>query len=479
MSDLDSDEVLAHRRFLFEEGLAQSGYRQQGGAWVGTVQHRKGSTEVRIDISEQFPYRHPRVTPTDPSSTVWSWHRERDGALCLVAEDDHEDLWWADPTQFLQHLRGWFDSADDDWRDDRTDMDLERYFPISDDRRLVMYGDLAARDGRLVRLKSLSAYTLELSPNLPPARTRKSKHDRIGYVANLGRLSEPPRSWSAVQQLIGEEATGAFAPAGADTLILRYQRGDHEGAVVLALEQSQGGIELRHLNSAPTTTEALRARAGRSAAQLCDRNVAIIGLGAIGSFTADLLARAGVKTFTLIDRDIIKPGNLPRHLAGPDAIGLPKTLAVKQLLVKRYGLAEDSIRALDYTIDSPDEVMTLLSDHDLVVDASADFSVTAMIHHAAARIGSHAISAALQNSGRTARIDVLPPLNGKPLPSTTQPNNKDEAYFEAGCGSPISPSTPQAVIETAAIGARHAIGLLTNTPITRAGEARQLTESQQ
>jgi hypothetical protein len=343
----------------------------------------------------------------------------------------------------------------------------------------VMYGDLAGRDGRLVRLKSLSAYTLELSPNLPPVRTRKSKHDRIGYVANLGRLSEPPRSWSTVQQLIGEEAVGTFARAGADTLILRYQRGDHEGAVVLALEQSQGGNELRHLNSAPTTMEALRARAGRSADQLCDRNVAIIGLGAIGSFTADLLARAGVKTFTLVDRDIIKPGNLPRHLAGPDAIGLPKTLAVKQLLVKRYGLAEDSIRALDYTIDDPDEVVTLLSSHDLVVDASADFSVTAMIHHAAARIGSHAISAALQNSGRTARIDVLPPLDGKALPSTAQPNAKDEAYFEAGCGSPISPSTPQAVIETAAIGARHAIGLLTNTPITRAGEARQLTESQQ
>ena len=479
MSDLDSDEMLAHRRFLFEEGLAQSGYRQQGGAWVGTVQHREGTTEVRIDISEQFPYRPPRVTPTTQSSTVWSWHRERDGALCLVAKDDHEDLWWADPTQFLQHLRGWFDSADDDWRDDRTDMDLERYFPISEDRRLVMYGDLAARDGRLVRLKSLSAYTLELSPNLPPVRTRKSKHDRIGYIANLGRLSEPPRSRSTVQQLIGEEAAGIFARAGADTLILRYQRGAHEGAVVLALEQSQGGNELRHLNSAPTTTEALRARAGRSADQLYDRNVAIIGLGAIGSFTADLLARAGIKTFTLVDRDIIKPGNLPRHLAGPDAIGLPKTLAVKQLLVKRYGLAEDSIRALDYMIDDPDEVMTLLSKHDLVVDASADFSVTAMIHHEAARIGSHAISAALQNSGKTARIDVLPPLNGEPLPSTAQPNAKDEGYFEAGCGSPISPSTPQAVIETAAIGARHAIGLLTNTPIMRAGEARQLTESQQ
>jgi hypothetical protein len=39
-------------------------------------------------------------------------------------------------------------------------MDLERYFPVSDDRRLVMHEDLAARDGRLVRRKSLSAYTL-------------------------------------------------------------------------------------------------------------------------------------------------------------------------------------------------------------------------------------------------------------------------------------------------------------------------------
>jgi molybdopterin/thiamine biosynthesis adenylyltransferase len=479
MSVLDTDEFLAHRRFLFEEGLAQAGYRQQGKAWVGTVQHREGSTEVRMNLSEQFPYRPPRVTPTDPNSTAWSWHRERDGALCLVAEDDHEDLWWADPTQFLQHLRGWFDSAEDEWRDDRTDMDLERYFPISDDRRLVMYGDLAALDGRLVRLKSLSAYTLELSPNLPPARTRKSKHDRIAYIANLGRLSEPPRSWSAVQRLIGQDAAGTFARAGADTLILRYQRGDHEGVVVLALEQSQGGIELRHLNSAPATTDALRARAGRSAAQLYDRHVAIIGLGAIGSFTADLLARAGVKRFTLVDRDIIKPGNLPRHLVGPDAIGLPKTLAVKQFLIGRYGLAEDDISNIDSSVVDLDGVSTLLSGHDLLIDASADFSVTAMIHHAAARIGTHAISAALQNSGTTARIDILPSLSGEPLPSTAHPNPDEPPYFEAGCGSPISPSTPQSVVEAAAIAARHAIGLLTGTPIARAGEARQLTESQQ
>ncbi|MBT1606486.1 ThiF family adenylyltransferase [Curtobacterium flaccumfaciens pv. betae] len=479
MSDLGADEFLAHRRFLFEEGLAQAGYRQRGDVWVGTVEYREGSTEVRIDISAQFPYRPPRVTPTDLDSTAWSWHRERDGALCLVAEDDHEDLWWADPKQFLRHVQGWFESANDDWRDDRTDMDLERYFPLSDDRRLVMYGDLPARDGRLVRLKSLSPHTLELSPNLPPARTRKSKHDRIAYVADLGHLSKPPRSWSDVQQLIGDEVTDTFVRTRADTLILRYQRGDHEGAIVLALEQIQGGIELRHLNSAPTTTEALRARAGRSAAQLSERNVAVIGLGAIGSFAVDLLARAGVKRFTLIDQDIVKPGNLPRHLVGPDSIGLPKTLAVKQLLVKRHGLAGDSIGTLDSTVDNSEEVMTLLRNHDLVVDASADFSVTAMIHHAAARIGCHAISAALQNSGTTARIDVLPPLDGEALPSTAQPNTGDEAYFEAGCGSPISPATPQSVIEAAAIAARHAIGLLTDTPITRAGEARHLTESQQ
>ena len=42
-------------------------------------------------------------------------------------------------------------------------------------------------------------------------------------------------------------------------------------------------------------------------------HVAIIGIGALGSVAAELLARAGVGTLTIVDRDIVELSNLQRQ----------------------------------------------------------------------------------------------------------------------------------------------------------------------
>ena len=43
-------------------------------------------------------------------------------------------------------------------------------------------------------------------------------------------------------------------------------------------------------------------------------NVTVIGIGALGCLSATMLARAGVGTLTLIDRDIVETTNLQRQL---------------------------------------------------------------------------------------------------------------------------------------------------------------------
>ena len=43
-------------------------------------------------------------------------------------------------------------------------------------------------------------------------------------------------------------------------------------------------------------------------------HVAIVGVGALGGMSADMLARAGVGTITLIDRDIVEFTNLQRQV---------------------------------------------------------------------------------------------------------------------------------------------------------------------
>lgn len=68
---------------------------------------------------------------------------------------------------------------------------------------------------------------------------------------------------------------------------------------------------------------------GESAlARLARAHVAVLGLGGVGGYAVEALARAGVGELTLIDEDVIAPTNLNRQLlATVDTIGTPKAEA--------------------------------------------------------------------------------------------------------------------------------------------------------
>ncbi len=475
MSGLSLDEFAAHARLHFEEGLIQHSYRETDGGWEGSVAHKSGPSLVRITLPDTFPFAPPRVTPVDLDWAAWSWHREFDGALCLVAEDDHADLWWADGDAFLAHVETWFVQADLNWPDDRTDLDLERYFPPSSDRRLIVYGNLQPLNTAYVRLRARPNNVLELSGRgTRPTKSRSANRDRWGYVTDLGELASPPRTWAEIRALIGSEVSDRVEGGTVDTLVVTYLRGDHEGAAVLEVTQSKEGVALHRLRSGPDTVASTRARAGRSADVLAGKHVAILGVGAIGSFLTDALVRAGVGRLTLVDHDVIKPGNLVRHLVGANAIGLPKPLAVRDELCRRLRIQPDQV-AIEQ-VDACDQALMarLLQECDLIINATADFSVTALLQAAAIGSGCTALSICIQNSGLTIRLDVLPPIRGTALPNSARPGVAPD-YFEAGCGSPISPTPPQAAIEAAAVAARHAVGYLIGTPLDPAGEVREMT----
>jgi hypothetical protein len=475
VSGLSLDEYVAHARLHFEEGLIQLSYRESDDGWEGSIAHKSGPSLVRITMPDTFPFAPPKVTPVDLDWTAWSWHREQDGALCLVAEDDHADLWWADAAAFLAHVETWFVQADRNWPNDRTDLDLERYFPPSPDDRLIVYGDLQPLNAAYVRLRAKPNNVLELTGRgTRPAKSRSANRDRWGYVVALGELTSPPRTWAEVRDLIGEEAGDRVERGTVDTLIVTYLRGDHEGAAVLEVGHAKEGVILRRLRSGPDTVASTRARAGRSAEALAGKHVAILGVGAIGSFVADALARAGVGRLTLVDHDVIKPGNLVRHLVGANAIGVPKPLAVRNELCRRLRIQPGQVAIEQVDACDPAVISRLLHECDLVVNATADFSVTALLQAAAIDSGREALSICIQNSGLTLRLDVLPSISGTALPNSARPGAAP-GYFEAGCGSPISPTPPQAVIEAAAVAARHAVGYLIGTPLDPAGEVREMT----
>src|SRR5436305_9452281 len=68
---------------------------------------------------------------------------------------------------------------------------------------------------------------------------------------------------------------------------------------------------------------------------LLHSHAVVVGCGALGSFHAAALARAGVGTLTIIDRDYVEPSNLHRQWLFEEsdaAEGLPKAAAATRHL---------------------------------------------------------------------------------------------------------------------------------------------------
>jgi molybdopterin/thiamine biosynthesis adenylyltransferase len=109
--------------------------------------------------------------------------------------------------------------------------------------------------------------------------------------------------------------------------------------------------------------------------RLAGSHAVVVGCGALGSFQAQLLARAGVGRMTVIDRDFVERGNLQRQILFTDAdaeAAMPKATAAERALSAinpdieirgvvddlRAGTAEDLLAGADVLCDGTDNFET-------------------------------------------------------------------------------------------------------------------------
>src|SRR5450631_1958810 len=108
--------------------------------------------------------------------------------------------------------------------------------------------------------------------------------------------------------------------------------------------------------------------------------VAVVGLGALGSVQADLLARAGVGTLRLIDRDFVEISNLQRQTLYDEsdaAEALPKAVAA----ARRLGRVNSEVRIEPLVGDlSPRNIDEMLEGVDLILDATDNFETRYLIN---------------------------------------------------------------------------------------------------
>jgi len=188
--------------------------------------------------------------------------------------------------------------------------------------------------------------------------------------------------------------------------------------------------------------------------RLLESRVAIVGCGATGSALASLLARAGVGTLRIIDRDYVEASNLQRQMLFDEADAaesLPKAVAAcrKIAALNSQIVAEPSVRDL-----RPENAEELLGGVPLILDGTDNFETRYLLNDYAVKNFLPWIYAAAVGSSAIT-MNVVP--------------------GETACLTCIFPQGPSGVIETcetvgilnsavnlaASIAATEAIKLLT------------------
>ncbi|MEH7493853.1 ThiF family adenylyltransferase [Neobacillus niacini] len=125
----------------------------------------------------------------------------------------------------------------------------------------------------------------------------------------------------------------------------------------------------------------------KAQAKLKEASVIIIGAGALGSASAEMLVRAGIGVLTIVDRDYVDLSNLQRQqLYTEEDVRnqLPKAIAAKTRLVQIN--SEIIINSFIEDVNGLN-IEELIKDHSVIVDATDNFETSLIVNDAAVKHG--------------------------------------------------------------------------------------------
>jgi adenylyltransferase/sulfurtransferase len=203
-------------------------------------------------------------------------------------------------------------------------------------------------------------------------------------------------------------------------------------------------------------------------------HVAIIGVGATGAATASLLARAGVGTLTLIDRDFVEPSNLQRQVLFDEADAreaLPKAEAARRKIAR----FNSSIAVHPHIADLvPANIHQLLAPAQVILDATDNFETRYLLNDFCVQQSKPWIYAAAIGA-YAATMNILPQKqssameNGEPRTGNAPPTACLACIFPKPPTGPVETCDTAGILSTAvnfaaSIQTTEALKFLTNQP---------------
>ncbi len=441
--------------------------------WSGQIRAGNSRTLCEIEISDRFPFMPARAFLPEWDSRT-RWHRERDGALCLWTDEDRAGLPWLDAKRLRAKAEAWIDADLLDWEGQLPAMDLEAYLETDPNQRFVLIEDWDSVNRKWLLFAtdeqtSTRVVVSQVFSNTAPFK--KHRELTAGIAVDIGEQIKPIGGWSDLEAQLADSLArdiAAWARQRGEVIVAaRYTINAERGLFAASVRLDElGQPVLRGLIAADSTEHELAIRGGLKRSAYANKHVVVVGVGAVGSFLVDQLARAGVGKLTIYDPDSLLPGNSIRHLCPPQYFGWPKVAAVKAMVDERGNPGAVEIKANFERLTNLRTAVGLLDGADLVVDATGDGAAAQLLLEAV-RFAVHQsafLSVAVEGAGQFARVELVPTPAGEASLSIAGVEPFDP-LISGGCGSPISPTPPSAVLATAGLAARCSLALLRNESI--------------
>ena len=149
----------------------------------------------------------------------------------------------------------------------------------------------------------------------------------------------------------------------------------------------------------------------QGAAQIRAAHVVVVGIGGVGSWTAEALARSGVSKLTLIDMDHVAESNINRQIhALTSTVGQAKIEAMRERIAQ---INPDCVVSCIDDFVEPENWLTLLpADADAVIDACDQVKSKAEMAAHARKVKQCFISVGAAGGKRLAHLVDIADLSG-------------------------------------------------------------------
>jgi integrative and conjugative element protein (TIGR02256 family) len=251
--------------------------------------------------------------------------------------------------------------------------------------------------------------------------------DGAGLLKELERVATEGDAWKLVSGALGSDLTirskhffGLRYPGRSgepEWLVLRLTGKAKEttsGGVVVVPEDDKrrdferAYVECFHVHGARAEEIQLR-NTNVVKRSVREKTVALIGLGALGSKVAELLAQAGVGTFRLCDLDRLATGNVARHVGGLTEFGARKTRVVMTRLFNINPHLTISDIWDDSAVSNLDKLAAFMEPADLTISTIADENVESAINQIAIVGNKIVVYGRAMRSGGVGRVFVVRP----------------------------------------------------------------------